>query len=1375
MKKAGSSSKDRLAKSGNAKKRTSSAGGGQQANSGGPQAAGGGTGGGASSALIEEAQDAPVVIWPEWSDAEVAAEKWAGKHVFEDPEGLVWLPRSLRGLVDSHKRPSEMAPEGQTPICIQPLHLEDDMFHSSTPSSAGSMGFGPLYMSPGLSYMSKPSTVDGSPNVGALPEVPTDSADVGDHAGLPVMHGEARDEADGGGPIASTSIAATSALASPDEKHRVEPFSKPQTASEGPKAQDEEASMQLPKFVEEETSDQELLSGTSKLFQTNKHLLPSELMRTILCTLHFLYDQTKQARAAGQANASPGIVPDDFSPWDHIYPKAKDGLPTYNLSGKYIIKLFWLGAWRKVTVDDRIPIDAEGKPLLIASPVAHEIWSLLLTKALLKVVASSYKDVDSACESGDFDVFHTLKGWLPEKLIVDGKPGPQIWNVVASLNLRAFPAGGALAPAPGASSRTSVSQSGPNQQSKGGNTSQGDRSNMTSAQSTRAGAGGGLSAMTTAAKSSSYVVVLAWREGEDSPEKLDLVNMSCPFRVMDIRDSGGSSNPHGGSQRLIRLRSYLSCGYRTRKPGDGKANTKILEEASEAASEATDYWMPFNEFSRTFRFITVYHNQNAFKFVKSITNIPDPIKGNDFLRIPQVIYLTDPTKHLPVFVSLSTYGRVKGDTTVQISSVLVEEYDWKGQGERNCVLRMATNAALTSYLRIPAGNQAYRFIINCPTSYSLSIWARDEFLLEEEGKYMAEKLDLHVRDIDETFTAQPANSWFLFVKNVVRFTQPTFMSASIYVPEYLQSTACLRVIDNDTGQEIPLVFYILRPRTYLPNKNGYTFVADCRTTQSKPGGKWKLRYVTETAPVVPPERPLELWTKPIVQDFDDVCTPNKHNILFRQVVRVKDAPTNCVSMQLTFSFPTAWLKLQVFDNDVEIHCARGKGVATVHVLNLVQTDDPQAPPPVVKPVEKAEKKGKDGGKESREAAKDPVGVAVPVSELPALPKHRYIIQGTVEQVELSKLVGMLSATPSLIGEANRPQSRGPKAPAPTASAKKKRSATVSSGSGAAPPANLAPSSAKEAPANMGGSTGSDDRPPASELTWHLRIISTDSASLAVARDTEKEDRYRAVKDSWETTQAGRAARAREARDLYLKQVETGMIHPIVITGIGGANVPYKPWTIHGSRAATELARRRVNSVRESHSSVSRENNNMSSSGNAMATDGRSTSMVFAAADDVTTSVTRAVSAGSRPTTARSSRPASALTEVPRVLSAEEVAARDEERERRHREHEQYQETVRKLRSQDRERRSHTRQTYLDKLEEKARQVEGCKDVDMGRREAYRQKVTREFQELQAKALAAMEAAARESALAAEMSAETEAAPPATSDKDKAKKRGTGKR
>lgn len=36
----------------------------------------------------------------------------------------------------------------------------------------------------------------------------------------------------------------------------------------------------------------------------------------------------------------------------------------YFVSGKYVVRLFWLGVWRKIYVDDTLPLDISGNVLL---------------------------------------------------------------------------------------------------------------------------------------------------------------------------------------------------------------------------------------------------------------------------------------------------------------------------------------------------------------------------------------------------------------------------------------------------------------------------------------------------------------------------------------------------------------------------------------------------------------------------------------------------------------------------------------------------------------------------------------------------------------------------------------------------------------------------------------------------------------------------------------------------------------------------------------------------------------------------------------------------------------------------------------------------
>ena len=51
------------------------------------------------------------------------------------------------------------------------------------------------------------------------------------------------------------------------------------------------------------------------------------------------------------------------------------------------------------------------------------------------------------------------------------------------------------------------------------------------------------------------------------------------------------------------------------------------------------------------------------------------------------------------------------------------------------------------------------------------------------------------------------------------------------------------------------------------------------------------------------------------------------------------------------------------------------------------------------------------------------------------------------------------------------------------------------------------------------------------IKWTLRVFSTDT--LALAKDTDKEDKEKALKASWETTEPGRSDKAKKSRQRFL--------------------------------------------------------------------------------------------------------------------------------------------------------------------------------------------------------------------------------------------------
>ncbi|EKF33184.1 hypothetical protein MOQ_002952 [Trypanosoma cruzi marinkellei] len=68
--------------------------------------------------------------------------------------------------------------------------------------------------------------------------------------------------------------------------------------------------------------------------------------------------------------------------WELVHPHASGTChPVYNPHGKYAVRLFIDGAFRRVTIDDYLPVDALGRPFFSLTS-QKEIWPALLAKAI---------------------------------------------------------------------------------------------------------------------------------------------------------------------------------------------------------------------------------------------------------------------------------------------------------------------------------------------------------------------------------------------------------------------------------------------------------------------------------------------------------------------------------------------------------------------------------------------------------------------------------------------------------------------------------------------------------------------------------------------------------------------------------------------------------------------------------------------------------------------------------------------------------------------------------------------------------------------------------------------------------------------------------
>jgi hypothetical protein len=112
-------------------------------------------------------------------------------------------------------------------------------------------------------------------------------------------------------------------------------------------------------------------------------------------------------------------------PWQRIYPQ-ENGIPCVSASGKYWVKVRFMGSERLVEVDDRMPCDFKSRIMLPSTINNFEIWPHILVKAYLKAYTYKWYSPENYHdkEIGDGTFVYSMTGLIPENLSVsefDGK------------------------------------------------------------------------------------------------------------------------------------------------------------------------------------------------------------------------------------------------------------------------------------------------------------------------------------------------------------------------------------------------------------------------------------------------------------------------------------------------------------------------------------------------------------------------------------------------------------------------------------------------------------------------------------------------------------------------------------------------------------------------------------------------------------------------------------------------------------------------------------------------------------------------------------------------------------------------------------------
>ncbi|NWT77510.1 ADGB protein, partial [Lanius ludovicianus] len=178
---------------------------------------------------------------------------------------------------------------------------------------------------------------------------------------------------------------------------------------------------EVPVVVKNETS--------FDLVSANEHIFCCELMRWIVSEIYAVWRIYNENSVNSERST---LV---WKPWEHIYALCKatqEHTPLYNKFGKYVLKLYWMGCWRKIIVDDTMPFNEEENLLLPATACQNELWPMLLSKAIIKLANTSIHETGKK-QMEEFTVLHTLTGWIPEVIPLQPECLDKVWGFLKEI------------------------------------------------------------------------------------------------------------------------------------------------------------------------------------------------------------------------------------------------------------------------------------------------------------------------------------------------------------------------------------------------------------------------------------------------------------------------------------------------------------------------------------------------------------------------------------------------------------------------------------------------------------------------------------------------------------------------------------------------------------------------------------------------------------------------------------------------------------------------------------------------------------------------------------------------------------------------------
>ncbi|NXG07015.1 ADGB protein, partial [Sakesphorus luctuosus] len=428
--------------------------------------------------------------------------------------------------------------------------------------------------------------------------------------------------------------------------------------------------------------------------------------------------------------------------------------------------------------------------------------------------------------------------------------------------------------------------------------------------------------------------------------------------------------------------------------------------------------------------------------------------------------------------------------------------------------------------------------------------------IEKFPCYEDEWCKMSFSDYAVTYSDHPANVWFVIFRETFMVPEDMVIATKVYTT----IPSCrLHVVDNDTLEEMPHVFFKLAPHVYPQNKKGYTFMAAAHTGDLPvAAGKWKLRLMSS-------HHPLPVLSREAVKNaystrvYKGHYIPNKENILFRYAVKVKAPHTVTVQVQ-TFK-SDVFIKLQILDNEEEIKSVTGKGHAVIPVFNFLNNESPlsshsrktqaiqSSTNKDSEPVRLKKTTRNSFSKDSKTSSKTGlVPEDQPMLTDDSFPlesfqntvrspqSHRYMIQGLVlYDSSLPTEAQSLFVLELREEEKDESEAHGGKDekysfPLMLTSFEGQDVANV-------PKASKKQKAGEKTEKEKSQRSDESQQSTLSKPYWTLRVVSEQREVdiLEVKRDTQRADEIRAMKQAWESAEPGRAVKAFQERLRFINK------------------------------------------------------------------------------------------------------------------------------------------------------------------------------------------------------------------------------------------------